>query len=878
MQSRGLWMLGAGVFAELEIRLLARHHPHRQTIYPPRSPCQLSRRISGNRVPACAIELRHDQFALLLAHPYLPPAAELPAAMPAHLTRLVIRRILSNEPIVYRDCLYRRANACLQPRSQRIRRNGFAQTRSFFGMAREPERKVKGIDLAPGLDTLIDLNRAQTGQSRPPDPAMLCNALDKLFKNKYFSLEPISDVEAGHALNTLRYLNENRAKDEDVSEASRTFLTRQCFLNALEVLKRKDSPRSDAHLALTEEVFKFLDAMRPDGSEPGTYNPKMISSLTDTLEIMSRYEPVRARDMLVEKYKTNRWTSQHQKPLARPWAFVLQGLYQQGNHAEAQKTLEMMQELKIPANIMMRVKERLLRVHAALGDLENTKRIYEDLSKGPPQTVEIGSRSYKAVLKCCLQHGDSEWAQSIVRSMLETLEMYYLEPADDRLDEVKKLWDILFFWAAASGKGVDEVDRMMNVMVRRTFADGRSAQPDVETINELVSWCMSRNQPYFAERYISLGAKWGIHPNALTYYLQVKYRLSGGDIDGARAAYRHLQAVECSEEKEDIRAANELIQAMCASQKYTFSSIMALADDLTERKGRFEPETVSALSVLHLRRNELHDVIDLLQTHAFHFSEAERRKIADSLVAMILDRAHTSTARAWDTYIITQSIFAELPRSARTQIMREFFDRGRADMACHVFSHMRELDHPDTRATADTYVAALTGIAEFAAARVAATDNVDVDADAADAEAEYDEEESRAHECRSLLDAVHNAMKLDLDLEPSTRLRNALMLAYTAAGQPARAWSFWEDIVNSREGPSFNSIPIAFRACERMPVDGERHARALWARLRKVDVEITKPILAAYVGALAGNQNTDAAKEVLLKCERDFGLRPDAFM
>ncbi|KAF4536220.1 Complex i intermediate-associated protein 84 protein [Lasiodiplodia theobromae] len=779
--------------------------------------------------------------------------------MPAHLTRLVIRRILSNEPIVYRDCLYRRANACLQPRAQRIRRNGFAQTRSFFGMAREPERKVKGIDLAPGLDTLIELNRAQTGQSRPPDLEMLCKALDKLFRKKYFSSETMSDVEAGHALNTLRYLNENRPKEEDV-------------------LNRKDSPRSDAHLALTEEVFKFLDAMRPDGCEPDSYNGKMIRSLAETLEIMSHYEPVRARDLLVEKYKTNRWTSQSQKLLARPWASVLQGLYQKGNHAEAQKTLEMMQELEIPTNIMMQVKETLLGVHAALGDLENTKRIYNDLSQGPSQTVEIDSGSCKAVLQCCLQHGDSKWAQSIVRSMLETLEVYYLEPADDRLDEVKKLWDVLFFWAAASGKGVDEVDRMMNVMVRRTFADGRSAQPDVETINELVSWCMSRNQLYFAERYISLGAKWGIHPNALTYYLQVKYRLSGGDIDGARAAYRQLQAVECSKEKEDIRAANELIQAMCASQKYTFSSIMALADDLTERKGRFEPETVSALSVLHLRRNELHDVIDLLQTHAFHFSEAERRKIADSLVAMVLDRAHTSTARAWDTYIIAQSIFAELPRSARTQIMREFFDRGRADMACHVFTHMRELDHPDTRATADTYVVALTGIAEFAAARVAATDNIDVDADAADAEAEYDDDESRAHECRSLLDAVHNAMKLDLDLEPSTRLRNALMLAYTAAGQPARAWSFWEDIVNSREGPSFNSIPIAFRACERMPVDGERHARALWARLRKVDVEITKPILAAYVGALAGNQNTDAAKEVLLKCERDFGLRPDTFI
>ncbi|OMP85066.1 Complex I intermediate-associated protein 84, mitochondrial [Diplodia seriata] len=785
--------------------------------------------------------------------------------MPAHLTRLVIRRILANEPIVYRDCLYRRANACLQPRSQTIRRHGFAQTRSFFGFAVESERKVKGADLAPGLDKLVDLNRAQTEHSRPPNLRALCVAFCKLIKAKMDSRDTFSDVEAGHLLNTLRYLDEKRKANQFEAEGAE-IPTRGALQAALDTLGAIKSPRSQTHLVLAEELFRFLEITRPAKTEgTSAYDAYLFRALAKTIVTISvNGEPLRARDLLVEKYKNHTMDYKSAYRASVPWAAILEQLYAHGNIAEAQQTLQMMQDLEIPAEVTRKVKDELLGIHARRGDLAATKEVYEEITKVPGGILDISNSSYDAMFNCCLQHKDSEWGQSLVRPMLETLEVFYSDPAKNHLGRAKAMWDALFLWSAGSGKGVDEVDRMINVMVRRTFADGISVQPDVETINKLVGSCMARNEPYFAERYISLGLKWGIHPNAETYYLQVKYRLSGGDIDGARAAYKLLQAEDCSG-GEDGLAANQLVQAMCASRKYHFNTIMALVDDLNERKSRFEPETVSALSVLHLQQNELHDVIDLLQTHSFHFSAKERLRIADTLVAVVMDRERTSTTRAWDTYIITHSIFAELPRKTRTDMMREFFARGRADMACHVFAHMRELDDKTTRATAGTYVAALTGIADFAAPRVSATDS-DMDAD------------ERDSECQSLLDAVHNAMKLDLDIDPNTRLRNALMLAYTACGLPARAWGFWEDIVNSREGPSFNSIPIAFRVCERMSGRGERLAKELWARLRTMDVEINREMLAAYVGALAGNQNVEDAQMVLLRSEKEFGWRPDAFM
>ncbi|KAH7060402.1 hypothetical protein B0J12DRAFT_330993 [Macrophomina phaseolina] len=777
--------------------------------------------------------------------------------MPAHLTRLVIRRILSNEPILYRGCLYRRANVHPQSRFQRPRRTDYIQTRALFGFSREPERKLKDADFAPGLDKMMDLNRALHERTQPPRVKALCSALARFAASKNGPLDSLSDIEAGHVLNTFRFVKENigRPGHEDASLPDRGHMWA-----LLCALASKKSPKSENHVNLAEEIFTHVKDTRLTEGNPR----KTIRELIKTIEVFCLNDhPVRARDLLVELSAEDGDKTRTDYAYVKPWLTILEAFYAQGSESEAQETLQIMQDQGIPINA--KIKSHLLQLRAERGEMEQTKRLFgEIMSETQGRGSPLSAAAYSAVLKCSLQHNEREWAQSIVRSMLEKLESYYAETVEPHVIPAKTIWDSLFLWAAASGKGVDEVDRMMNVMVRRTFTDGSSVQPDIATINQLVEWCMSRQEPYFAERYIALGLKWGVHPNATTYSLQIMYRLSGGDIDGARAAYKLLQAENCLD-NEDIAAANKLIQAMASSSKYNFNTIMTLVDDLNERKARFEPETVSVLAAIHIQRNELHDVIDLLQTHTFHFSEEQRINIAQKFVSIILDRTHTSTTRAWDTYIITHSIFVELPRDARTTIMREFFARGRADMACHVFAHMRELQHPDTKATADTYVVALTGIAEYAMPRVSATDS-DIDAD------------ERDTECSSLLDAVHNAMKLDLDVEPNTSLRNALILAYTACGQPTRAWSFWEDIVNSKEGPSYNSIPIAFRACERMTVGGEANAKALWARIKRMDIEVTKEMFAAYVGALAGNQNVDEAKEMVLRAEKEFGWRPDTFL
>ena len=120
-------------------------------------------------------------------------------------------------------------------------------------------------------------------------------------------------------------------------------------------------------------------------------------------------------------------------------------------------------------------------------------------------------------------------------------------------------------------------------------------------------------------------------------------------------------------------------------------------------------------------------------------------------------------------------------------------------------------------------------------------------------------------------------MKLDTEIEPNTQLYNALMLAYTGCGMPLTAQGFWEEIVHSREGPSYASIQLALMACEKSPF-GERAARDIWGRLKKFEIEVTREIYAAYVGSLAGHNLFGECVKLINDAEKEAGCKPDALL
>jgi hypothetical protein len=566
--------------------------------------------------------------------------------------------------------------------------------------------------------------------------------------------------------------------------------------------------------------------------------PRELVKKVNEVRLLSSFgDATGARDSVTDiRYSPDAIRPQRVAALAA-WHMVLKGVIREDKFDEISKTMDMLREHSIPLSGSMQ--KSIVQFFAGRKDLEKAKFWYSQpiVSRfGSEGASQLGLTS-AALLKACAVEGDLTFGQQLITDMLKKVTL------------PKESWDATFIWSAAIGKGADEIDRMMDVLVRRNDEarlknpDLDIIRPDIETINALVELCISKQDPYSAERFIALGEKRGISPDETTYTMQMQYRISVGDLDGARAAYFNLQGSFSGAER-SVAVINQLIQALCVSKQHHFDELMAMVDDLHERKANFAPETVAALTLLHLRRGEIHDAMDLLQVHAHQYSPAQRKIIQKALSVFILD-GETSTADAWDGYQILRNVFVETPREDRIPIMKEFFARNRSDMACHVFFHMRNHVSPAFAANRDVYVAAFTGFARCA-----------------DAES---------------LELAHNQLKLDLNVDMDTKLRNSLMLAYAATGENRKALLFWKEICESKEGPSYNSIAIAFRSCEGMHF-GSEHAKSIWRRLKEQDVEIDKTIWTAYMSAIARNHNHEEAKALIEIVEEEYGFTPDLHM
>lgn len=663
---------------------------------------------------------------------------------------------------------------------------------------------------------MIELtNRLKIG-TRPQPAEELAQAFVEFFRSKQREERPLEDVQVQHALTTFTYVQKTADNEEKVGLSSEEIRL------ALRMLKWM-SKEYKTHIELAKALFAELQKRR-EGSVHGEEGlVSQDQDLVPFIVVMAQSgNSLYARE-LIEKY----WDSCLKDSRASLWPMLFRNLIHEKRSDELQETVNIMQKLHSPFDA--KIHQAIISYFAVSEEnMEMTKTWYNHpIAAGNPPSV----RTDALVLKLCIKEGELEWGDSIFKSLLE-------RGAEDMCS-----WNAILQWAAAKGKSVDEIERMIQVMVTRSEENGANLRPDMNTINSLIWLANFKDDPYTAERYLALGHKWGLLPNARTYLLQLDYRLKVGDLGGARTAYARLQGEEIPKQ-EDLPLLNKLIIALCNQKPPNHDAIMGLVEDLSERKARFEPETVAALSSIHLQRGEMDDLVDLLNTHAFHYGLGHRAIIQDVLLSHCLDPS-TPISRAWQTYNIIRKTFSETDTPTRVTLMNNFFKRGRSDMATHVFGHMRQQQVKSLRPTASTYAQCLAGL-------------------------------GRAGDLASLR-IVHNMIKLDNEIEPDTQLHNALMLGYSGCGEPRRALESWEDIMHSREGPSYASIQIALMACERHPF-GEQEAKGIWSKLQRFQIEVTREIYAAYVGALAGQNLFDECVELVKNVEKETGYQPDALL
>lgn len=795
--------------------------------------------------------------------------------MPSHLTRLVFRRLLANEPLVHRGCLLRsrtygslpchssivsagtRCNACVKHYKEQ--RRSFLDLNMFRTSSR---REVKEVDIDPGLEKMMELAKMERMRARLPPVGDVVDAFQQFFKSKLKSKQPVEDNQAQLALQSLKYCLRPLDKKDWSSEFNEKRLHPRDLIDAATIMKNKPITPTDAHVALASELFSALRAIADRNAiELGRWAYVVVLCYSGS--------STRARELLLEAEKTLNSSksasantvafdeeasgeeeiaeevagtpsrgSATQWRIKRGWTAVLEGFARENNREELLRTLDMCgQRGIIDSNAVV----ILLNFYLVQNDVESIKHWWMhyrrwQLQRGAQvsaKQVDTIAQELDRVLQWCVANGQLDMGHEIVSD--------FMVP-----NPPKSAWDAILIWAAGTGKGPDEINRMIGVMEKsnETLQDPSEWRvADIATINRLVEFAVSKNDPYMAERFISIGRHRGLEPNALTYVLQMDYRLRVNDVDGALVAYKNLQAEDLSA-KEDVPTVNRLIVALCETQRHDFDTIMNVVGDLTDRNARFEPTTVATLSVLHLSRGEHHDVSDLLNTHAFHYSTAQRVIVRDALVDFALN-PRTNISRAWDAYTTLRAVFDETPRDPRTELMRSFFRRGRSDMGVHIFQNMRMHSRADTIPTVETYVAAFMAVAQL----------------------------------RDLenLEVVHNQLKLDFNIEVTTYVRNALIIAYTACGEPRRALDFWDELVTSREGPSFNSIHVAMRACEEAPF-GDLKAQEIWSILRRCGIEMDQSLWGSYVAALAGNGDNQLAISTLEAAAKKGEVQVDAFV
>ncbi|KAI4169658.1 MAG: hypothetical protein LQ343_005536 [Gyalolechia ehrenbergii] len=693
-------------------------------------------------------------------------------------------------------------------------------SRTIFGFTYSPVRKEKPPDFDPGYKELLELSQAQAKHERPPPRPSLLRAFSAFVVDRHVRQNlSVDDSQIALLLMTFRYLRDTQTDENGLG------LSTDDMVNTMELLKAsksKEPEELDNHIALARLLYEEVGRL---GDMAGEDKDKALNSLIKILAL--KRKPEEARELL-EKH----WAEESSVIEPTQWRNILVGFAVVGDQDQMVNTIETMEKHGIPFDGLVH-QAAITYYTRTSNDVEMTKKWYEF---GVARGVEPTRRTDLSVLKLCIYNNELEWGEPIMRSLLD-------EKLQKNSNDIKLSWKLILQWAAAKGKRFEEIDRLLNVLVQKSQEDGFNIRPDIDMINPLIRLAASKNDAYAAERYLALGLKRGLRPDHKTTLLQFEYRINSGDLDGAKAAYDELKDKNY-EVFDRLAPLDRLLVALCNQKPTRHDVVMELIDDLSERNIRLGPDAVAALGLVHLQRGKLPDLLDLINTYAYRFSPKQRVLIRNVFVGYCLDRT-VLTAKVWDAYNILRRSFPELDLNTRTQIMSVFFERGRSDMATHVFGHMRRLDMPNMRPTSETYVLCFEGIAK-----------------AAD------------HESLAL---VYNLLKLDATVEPDTKLYNSLMLAYMGCDNPRQSLLFWDDIMHSREGPTYNSIQIALRACESAPF-GERQARDIWSRLKRFEIQVTKEIYAAYVGALAGQSLFDECVELIQNAEKEADYTPDALL
>ncbi|KAL9034013.1 MAG: hypothetical protein Q9214_007239, partial [Letrouitia sp. 1 TL-2023] len=375
--------------------------------------------------------------------------------MRSHLTRHVFRHLtynalLPDAPVSLQQCL-RARRRLFQP--SRSRRSIFSIN---FNLSRTPERQPKPMNRDTSLDPMFELTHALKKRSRPPPRLKLVEAFNEFVSARHKDATTIQDFHVEQLRTTLLHLRETYEEGEAFG------LSVYDMGLALDTLKHSSWKKDNKIVVdLAKLLFEEIKHQKVD-----RFGEKLAGGdVTSLVRILGRYgEAQQARDLL-KQY----WESAFKGAGNGPWLYALQGFASEKKPDKVRETVQIMEQHGVLFDSA--VHGSIVRHYVYLKDAEMVMKWYNhpmSSSGRPTLSTDLDT------LEFCINQKLLEWGEPIFKKLLES------NPNSGRA------WNLIFQWAAAKGKGVDEIERMMKVMIRRMEEQGHSDQkPTIQTINGL---------------------------------------------------------------------------------------------------------------------------------------------------------------------------------------------------------------------------------------------------------------------------------------------------------------------------------------------------------------------------------------------------------
>ncbi|EED23582.1 mitochondrial respiratory complex I chaperone (Cia84), putative [Talaromyces stipitatus ATCC 10500] len=671
---------------------------------------------------------------------------------------------------------------------------------------------------------MSELSKAKITNGRAPSFNALCKAYQKFFEARAEEPGIITEFHAKQLVTTYDYLRKHKG-DGDVDSKGFEIIESKDFMELTLYVLSQANCHGNSHQyirRIANNAYRVLSAAATDESSE-------ISSgaFLAWIRINAFYgNPYQARTALVKEWpKVQQWPDVDAQ--GSPWLWILHGMALDQNATEL---VQAVQDWDMGGYFTLTPQQHQDLVITLLeqGQLAAAKIMHDcPLPAGEP-TVTATS----AVARAYILNDDKPGADELINRL-----SVHSPSAETR--------DIFLLIAAANGKDAQGLDRELNNWCLKdpSVREGLS----ISCVNDLIRYAYVTGNKSLAVDYSSLISTWGLESNSETQLLlELEPRIQDSDIDGTVKALNELDESEASANIA-LRMRYRLIKMLCSSPNNdeAFDQVSKLLDPLLQDGIQLEPEILTVLSRALAYRHDWEALSQLLRPRIGSYSmRNERPLIQNALVDFIRD-TEQENEEVWEAYDLLRIAFPEISAERRVEIMDLFFTRGMVEEACQVFGHMRHAPTPAQRPTPEAYITCFLGLA-----RATAWDNTKL---------------------------IRNMLKVDVDIEITTRVRNSVMLALAACERSEEAMDEFREILRSDEGPSQNTLIIFFRACESAP-NGVAEANKMLTKITALEIPLDRGLYLAYIKALAAQGEHELAIEALEQTENKIGQRLDKDM